>query len=117
MASERDLEKSDALNYANIQFDYSGHFVVYPTMIGIKLVNIETNRCVKIIGKGDNLRPLQVAIFQGRSKKAKAALSMEQEGSENPILLQTHTDPTIFCTAYKYVWRATATLSNIALYL
>lgn len=102
MASERDLEKSDALHYANIQFDYSGHFVVYPTMIGIKMVNIETNRCVKIIGKGDNLRPLQVAIFQGRSKKHKAARSLEQEGSENPILLQTHTDPTIVCTAYKY---------------
>lgn len=103
MASERDLEKSDALTYANIIFDYSGHFVVYPTMIGIKMVNVETNRCVKIIGKGDNLRPLHVAMFQGRSKKAKAALSLEQEGSENPILLQTHTDPTIFCTAYKYV--------------
>lgn len=104
MASERDLEKSDALHYANIQFDYSGHFVIYPTMIGIKMVNIETNRCAKIIGKGDNLRPLQVAIFQGRSKKSKAARSLEQEGSENPILLQTYTDPTIVCTAYKYVF-------------
>lgn len=101
MATERDLEKSDSLTYANIQFDYSGHFILYPTMIGIKMVNIETNRCVKIIGKGDNLRPLQVALFQGRSKKSKAVLSIEQEGSDNPILLQSHTDPTIFCTAYK----------------
>lgn len=101
MATERDLEKSDALHYANILFDYSGHFILYPTMIGIKLVNIETNRCMKIIGKGDNLRPLHVALFQGRAKKMKAALSMEQEGSENPILAQTYTDPTICVTAYK----------------
>lgn len=64
MAVERDLEKSDALSHANIVFDYSGHFVIYPTMIGIKLVNIETNRCVKMIGKGDNLRPLNLALFQ-----------------------------------------------------
>lgn len=101
MATERELEKSDALNLINIQFDYSGHFILYPTMIGIKLVNIETNRCVKIIGKGDNLRPLHIALFQGNTKRAKAALSLEQEGSENPILLQTHSDPTVFCTAFK----------------
>lgn len=101
MANERDLEKTDWLSYANIEFDYSGHFVVYPTPIGIKLVNIETNRCIKIIGKGDNLRPLNVALLQGRGRKSKAALSLEQEGSENPILLSNTNDPTIFCTGYK----------------
>lgn len=104
MASERDLEKSDSLQLANIQFDYSGHFILYPTMIGIKIVNIETSRCVKIIGKGDNLRPLHLALFQGRAKKMKAGLSMEQEGSENPLLAQTYADPTAFITAYKYVY-------------
>lgn len=101
MANERDLEKSDSLAHANIAFDYSGHFVIYSTMIGIKMVNIETNRCVKIIGKGDNLRPLHVALFQGRAKRSKAAITLEQEASHNPTL-QSHTsDPTIFCTAYK----------------
>lgn len=101
MATERELEKSDALINVNIEFDDSGHFILYSTMIGIKLVNLETNRCMKIIGKGDNIRPLRVALFQGRSKKAKAGLSLEQEGSENPILLQAHTDPTVFCSAFK----------------
>lgn len=102
MATERELEKSESLHLANIQFDCSGHFILYPTMIGIKLVNIETNRCIKIIGKGDNVRPLHVALFQGRTKKPKAALSLEQEGSENPILAQTSADPTLFVTAFKY---------------
>lgn len=101
MATERELEKSDALQQANIEFDCSGHFIVYPTMIGIKLVNIETNRCIRIIGKGDNLRPLHVSLFQGRTKKPKAALSLEQEASENPILAQTNADPTLFITAFK----------------
>lgn len=101
MATERDLEKSDSLHFANIQFDSSGHFVLYATMIGIKLVNIETNRCVNIMGKGDNLRPLHIALHQGRIKKSKAATSLEQEASENPILAQSSVDPTIFTTAYK----------------
>lgn len=64
MANERDLEKADFLVHSNIAFDYSGHFIIYSTMVGIKLVNITTNRCVQIIGKGDNLRPLHVALFQ-----------------------------------------------------
>ena len=64
MANERDLEKSDSLNYANILFDYSGHFIMYSTMLGVKLVNIETNKCIKIIGKADNLRPLNISLFQ-----------------------------------------------------
>lgn len=101
MANERDLEKSDYLSHSNIAFDYSGHFVLYSTMVGIKLVNIETNRCVKIIGKGDNLRPLYVALFQGRPKRSKAAITIEQEASNNPTLQSHTTDPTIFCTAYK----------------
>lgn len=101
MANERELEKSDCLAQANIVFDDSGHFLLYPTMIGVKLVNVETNRCVKIIGRGDNLRPLYVALFQGRAKKTKAAITLEQEASNNPTLLSHAVDPTVFCTAYK----------------
>lgn len=101
MANERDLEKSDGLAHSNITFDYSGHFIIYSTMVGIKLVNIETNRCVRIIGKGDNLRPLYVSLFQGRARRSKAAITIEQEASYNPTLQSHTTDPTIFCTAYK----------------
>lgn len=101
MATERDLEKSDALHLANIQFDYSGHFILYATMIGIKIVNIETNRCMKIIGKGDNLRPLHLALHQTRSRKSKAAVSLEQEASDNPLIAQGSSDPTVITTAYK----------------
>uniref|UniRef100_A0A1Q3F9E7 peptidylprolyl isomerase n=1 Tax=Culex tarsalis TaxID=7177 RepID=A0A1Q3F9E7_CULTA len=101
MANERDLEKSDSFSLINISFDYSGHFILYPTMLGIKLVNIETNKLVKIIGKNDNLRPLHVALFQGRVKNSKAALTLEHEASDNPALQAVTNDPTLFCTAYK----------------
>ncbi|XP_055594558.1 peptidylprolyl isomerase domain and WD repeat-containing protein 1 [Uranotaenia lowii] len=101
MANERDLEKSESFALINIAFDYSGHFILYPTMLGIKLVNIETNKCAKIIGKNDNLRPIHLALFQGRVKNSKAALTLEHEASDNPTLQSAVNDPTLFCTAYK----------------
>lgn len=101
MASERDIEKSNSLATANIIFDASGHFILYSTMLGIKVVNVETNRCVKILGKGDNIRPLHLALFQGRVKRSKAAITLEQEASDNPVLNATNNDPILFCTAYK----------------
>ncbi|XP_049876869.1 peptidylprolyl isomerase domain and WD repeat-containing protein 1 [Pectinophora gossypiella] len=101
MASERDLEKSDSVHLANIIFDQSGHFVIYATMLGVKVVNLVTNRCVAMLGKPENLRPLHLALFQGRTNQSKIATTLEMEGSENPTLLNVKTDPTLFCTAYK----------------
>ncbi|XP_050682597.1 peptidylprolyl isomerase domain and WD repeat-containing protein 1 isoform X2 [Leptidea sinapis] len=101
MAAERDLEKSEAAQLANIVFDSSGHFVAYATMLGVKLVNITTNRCASMLGKPENLRALHLALFQGRTNQSKVATTLEMEGSENPTLLNIKTDPTLFCTAYK----------------
>lgn len=64
MAVERDLDKSEFNTNNNILFDISGHFIMYPTMLGIKVINIDTNRCVSILGKTDNIRPLHIALFQ-----------------------------------------------------
>ncbi|XP_034835449.1 peptidylprolyl isomerase domain and WD repeat-containing protein 1 [Maniola hyperantus] len=101
MATERDLDKSEAAQLANIVFDISGHFIAYSTMLGVKLINLATNRCVAMLGKPENLRPLQLALFQGRTNQPKLATTLEMEGSENPTLLNIKTDPTLFCTAYK----------------
>lgn len=101
MAVERDLDKSEFSTNNNILFDVSGHFIMYPTMLGIKVINIDTNRCVSILGKTDNIRPLHIALFQGKAKKSKAAITMEQEASDNPALQSIANDPTMFCAAYK----------------
>lgn len=101
MATEKELEKSEVFRNVNITFDYSGHFVMYSTMLGVKVVNIDTNKCVNMIGKSDNLRPIQLALFQGKPKRSTAATTIEQEASENPTLANQQTDPTIFCTAFK----------------
>lgn len=68
MAVERELDKTDA-NLGNILFDDSGYMIMYSTMLGIKVVNIYTNRCVQILGKSENFRPMQLALFQVQNRK------------------------------------------------
>lgn len=101
MANERDIEKNEGMYLGNIIFDASGNFLLYSTMIGVKMVNIETNKCVQVLGKGDNIRPLHLSLFQGKVKRSKAAITLEQEASENPTLVTSANDPILFCTAYK----------------
>ena len=101
MAVERDIEKAEALKLSNLAFDESSNFLLYPTVIGIKVVNIVTNRLMRLIGKPENLRILQLAVFQGKPKKSAAAVTAELEAADNPTLDSVQPDPTIFCTAYK----------------
>jgi peptidylprolyl isomerase domain and WD repeat-containing protein 1 len=98
---EKEIEKTDSLIYSNIQFDLSGHFIIYSTMIGIKIINIETNKCSKILGKADNLRPMNIAVFQGKLKRSTAAVTIEQEASDNTVTAAIISDPTVFCTGFK----------------
>ncbi|XP_033844876.1 peptidylprolyl isomerase domain and WD repeat-containing protein 1 [Periophthalmus magnuspinnatus] len=101
MAVERELEKVDGVRLANIIFDETGHFVLYGTMLGIKVINVETNRCVRILGKLENIRVVQLSLFQGVAKSMKVAPTVEMKASDNPALQNIEADPTIFCTAFK----------------
>uniref|UniRef100_A0A8C5M1L2 peptidylprolyl isomerase n=1 Tax=Leptobrachium leishanense TaxID=445787 RepID=A0A8C5M1L2_9ANUR len=102
MAVERELEKVDAIKLMNIVFDETGHFVLYGTMLGIKVINIETNRCVRILGKQENIRAMQLAVFQGVAKKHRASVTtVEMKASDNPVLMSIQPDPSIICTAFK----------------
>ncbi|XP_028401226.1 peptidylprolyl isomerase domain and WD repeat-containing protein 1-like [Dendronephthya gigantea] len=101
MAGEKDLEKTKNLRYSNVTFDESGYFLLYATLFGIKVINIHTNRCVRIIGKNENVRFLSLALYQGKPSQGKAAITLETEAADNPSLNKSTTDPTIFCTANK----------------
>ena len=67
----------------------------------ISVINLTTNRCVRMIGKPENARFLHIAMFQGMVKKATAAITVELEASDNPTLISVQDDPILFCTAYK----------------
>lgn len=64
MAVERELEKVDGIRLTNIIFDETGHFVLYGTMLGIKVINVETNRCVQtkfttcLLGPADRMETI-----------------------------------------------------------
>lgn len=64
MDRERELDRTGFLSLSNILFDESGYFLMFPTMLGVKMVNLYTNQLVKIIGKTENLRILKIALFQ-----------------------------------------------------
>lgn len=56
---------------------------------------------MRILGKQENIRVMQLALFQGIAKKHRAAATIEMKASENPVLQNIQADPTIVCTSFK----------------
>ncbi|KAJ3207647.1 AAA ATPase midasin, partial [Entophlyctis luteolus] len=103
LAMEKEIEKvkGGQSATANAIFDESGHFIIYASILGIKILNIETNRVVRLIGKMENQRFLNLSLYQGAPKK-KGLITHAMAASENSTLRENDTlDPTLFCTAYK----------------
>ena len=103
VSNDKELEKSELNGHCNIVFDSSGHFIMYATMIGIKLVNIYTNKVKTIIGKNENLRFIHLALCQNDESRATSIPDMEMQASEtlnnaNKDLLP---DPTLICCAFR----------------
>jgi peptidylprolyl isomerase domain and WD repeat-containing protein 1 len=62
------------------------------------VVNTVTNKVVRVIGKDESLRFLNLALFQGAPSKQMQTLAMA--ASANPLLQEKAArDPTLFCTA------------------
>lgn len=64
VAMEKEVEKTDFLHLTRLTFDESGNFLLVPTMIGIKVINLVTNRLARLIGKPENMRFLQLSMIQ-----------------------------------------------------
>ncbi|XP_065069889.1 peptidylprolyl isomerase domain and WD repeat-containing protein 1-like [Rhopilema esculentum] len=101
IAIEREIEKSDLLRMANAVFDESGYFILYATMLGVKVVNIYTNRCLKILGKDENVRFFGIALHQEKSIEDKAAITLEMAAASNAGLEKPIADPTLICCGHK----------------
>lgn len=61
-------QASDVLDRQNAVFDESGNFLVYCTMLGVKVVNLETNSLSRVLGRDENVRFLQATMFQVQSR-------------------------------------------------
>ncbi|KAK4687727.1 peptidylprolyl isomerase domain and WD repeat-containing protein 1, partial [Tremellales sp. Uapishka_1] len=106
LATERELDAKEsgpggALRTANAVWDESGNFVLYPTMLGIKVINMVTNKVARVLGKDESLRFLNLALYQGAPSK-KGLQTVAMAASANPLLNEkSQRDPTLFATAYK----------------
>ncbi|XP_065868079.1 peptidyl-prolyl cis-trans isomerase CYP71 isoform X1 [Euphorbia lathyris] len=101
MAVEKEIEKTETAAQPNAVFDESSNFLIYATLLGIKVVNMQTNKVARILGKVENNdRFLQIALYQGdrSSKKVRKipAAAANANESKEPL-----TDPTLLCCAFK----------------
>lgn len=98
LALEKDLDSPLTRDKANIIFDESGHFLIYGSYVGIKVLNTYTNQVVKVYGKEENFRPLNLAIYQGAPQK-KGVTTVAMAASSNPLLQESETrDPILVST-------------------
>ncbi|KAG2033719.1 peptidyl-prolyl cis-trans isomerase [Suillus americanus] len=105
LAVERELEMPGPdgripVMSTNAVWDESGTFVLYPTLLGIKVVNTVTNRVARLLGKDESVRWMNLALYQGAP--AKKGLAPAMTASANPMLANKGIrDPTLLCTGYK----------------
>ncbi|TFK88196.1 peptidyl-prolyl cis-trans isomerase [Polyporus arcularius HHB13444] len=106
LAVERELELPGADDripgmYINAVWDESGSFVIYPTLLGIKVVNTVTNRVVRLFGKDETVRFMHLTLYQGAPAK-RGRTTAAAAASSNPLLAEKAVrDPTLSCTGYK----------------
>lgn len=99
LATERELDNPQAGQRMNVIFDESGHFILYGSMLGIKVINTVTNRVVRVYGQDENIRALNLCLYQGQPEK-KGLVTVSMAASANPLLQEAEArDPMLVCTA------------------
>jgi peptidylprolyl isomerase domain and WD repeat-containing protein 1 len=100
-ASEKSLDEKllDAFEYPNAVFDETGNFLMYGTIIGIKMINLKTLVVSRLLGNVENgERFTKLALFQGAAKR-----DASLKGSGKDYSVQSDgtpmNDPTLMCAA------------------
>jgi len=96
MAVEREYRAAgSAAPPSNALFDASGQYLIYPSVVGIKLISVATSKLARLLGKVENTeRFAGLALFQGQAR-----ISANMIGSG--IKITDEEDPTLFCCAFK----------------
>lgn len=85
LATERELDNPAVLRRINIAFDETSNFIIYGSIFGAKVVNMLTNRVVKVFGREEPFRPIHISLYQGQPDK-KGVVTAEMAASDNPLL-------------------------------
>lgn len=102
LAVERDIDSKtpSSIIQPSVIFDETGYFIIYGSMVGIKVINTVTNKCVKNFGKDDGFRAINLALYQGAPRR-KEVMTIEMAASANPLLEEgEERDPIIFATGW-----------------
>jgi peptidylprolyl isomerase domain and WD repeat-containing protein 1 len=98
LGQERDVDTPPYRDKTNIVFDESGHFIIYGSMLGIKVLNTYTNQVVKVYGKDEGFRALNLAAYQGQPQK-KGVTTVAMAASNNPLLRESESrNPMLIAT-------------------
>eukprot|EP01084_Bolivina_argentea_P230657 389121_1 len=103
VAVERQMNNGQ--KYGNIVYDASDKYIIYATMMGIKMISTRNGSLCRLIGKQEtNVRFVNIALFQGvanvigRSQSQKLGLnSIISSDAVN----EDKEDPSIFATGHK----------------
>ncbi|CAH8561282.1 unnamed protein product [Schistosoma turkestanicum] len=121
LAQEKELDRSEFKHSCNLVFDSSSNFLAYATLLGIKIINIVSNRVVRNLGGPENLRFIQLAFMPPRSTSmfygstnigsgtSSCVPSLEMLAMANDSLIGSNNNtnsiaqctPVIVCTAFK----------------
>ncbi|KAJ1927228.1 Peptidyl-prolyl cis-trans isomerase cyp15 [Tieghemiomyces parasiticus] len=107
LALDRELNTAAQARTMSATFDASGNFILYPTLLGIKVVNLVTNRVVQLLGQSEPHRFLNLALYQsGPAHRGTTGLAAAT--SNNPLFKGNQDgcgggvgEPTLFATAYR----------------
>jgi peptidylprolyl isomerase domain and WD repeat-containing protein 1 len=98
LAQEREIESPELRDKFNVIFDESGHFILYGSYLGVKVLNTFTNQVVKVYGREEGFRPLALALYQGQPQK-KGVTTVAMAASNNPLLQASESrDPILVAT-------------------
>lgn len=101
MAVEKEIEKTESVPQPNAVFDESSNFLIYATLLGIKVVNLHTNKVTRILGKVENNdRFLRIALYQG-DQSSKKVRKIPAAAANANVTKDSLMDPTLLCCAFK----------------
>jgi peptidylprolyl isomerase domain and WD repeat-containing protein 1 len=95
------------MNMNNVVFDETGKYIIYSSIIGIKVLDIKNNTIIKVIGKNDiNERYMSLALYQGSTKVDIQYLLASGKGNKKSMITNGEddqgliSDPTIYACSY-----------------
>ena len=100
---EREIESEATRHKVNVSFDESGHFLLFGSLYGIKCINTYTNRVVRVYGRDEPFRSLNLALYQGQPQR-KGVVTVSMAASSNPLLQEAEErDPILISTGFAKV--------------